>query len=92
MLTVPIPIAIAGFVALEETLDRDRSWTVEETERPSRGGKMLSSEDSSSSTSGRDPWPLMGSTDDGWNVLNKPELESGAVDLLEVWPVAFEVR
>lgn len=44
-----IAMAMDGVVVLEEMLDRERSCTVEDTERPSRGGKMSSSSDGSSS-------------------------------------------
>lgn len=61
LLTVPMPIAMAGV----EALDRERSCTVDETDRPSRGGNIPSSSDVSSLSSGDGPCPLIGSTDDG---------------------------
>ena len=42
----------------DDVLLRERSCRVEETERPSRGGKMLSSSEGSSSFSGKDDVPL----------------------------------
>lgn len=55
---MPVPVASDLVVeGAETTVDRERSCSVEETERPSRGGKMplgpfISSEKVSSSSSG----------------------------------------
>lgn len=60
LVAVGLPIGADDWV-------RERSWTVEDTERASRGGNipLLSSEEMSSSSSGDGPWPLTGSADTG---------------------------
>ena len=55
-------MAIVG-VDEEVVLLRERSCRVEETERLSRGGKMLSSSQGSSSFSGKDEVPLTSDTE-----------------------------
>jgi len=63
---------LVGMAVLAVRLEREgrsRSWTVEETERPSgRGGKIPSSEVPESSSSGPATCPLTGSEDDGCKI------------------------
>jgi len=51
-------MGIVDVGGVEDVLLRERSCRVEETERPSCGGKMLSSSEGSSSVSGKDEVPL----------------------------------
>lgn len=69
-----MPIAEEAVVVLEGVADvvvRERSCNVEDTERPSRGGKrpfgpLVSSEKFSSSSSGEPPLPTTNSVDSGY--------------------------
>lgn len=79
MTTELIPIVDEVVEVLEAVVDvvvRERSCNVEDTERPSRGGKrpfgpLVSSEKFSSSSSGEPPLPTTNSVDSGYTRIVK---------------------